>query len=67
MGEGVCRLNICYKVAAFVIPFNVICNNMTMLMIFLFCLFDPTNRVGGGGGVGGGSAGKIIATMLLHS
>ena len=53
MGEGVCRLNICYKVAAFVIPFNVICNNMTMLMIFLFCLFDPTNRVGGGGGRGG--------------
>ena len=28
--RGVCGLNTCYKVAAFVIPFNLICN-MTML------------------------------------
>ena len=28
-GGGVCRQNICYHVAAYLIPFNLICN-MTM-------------------------------------
>ena len=60
---GVCRLNICFQVAAFVITFNVICN-MTMLMKkFNFALLSPpTGSMGGGG-----SAGKISATVLLHS
>ena len=29
-------------------------------------IFNPTSRVGEGGGGGRGSAGKVFATMLLH-
>ena len=60
-GEGGCRQNICYHVAAFAIPFNLICN------MFMFCKvkFDLLTQGSGEGG-GGGAAGKIFATMLLH-
>ena len=61
-GEGgVCRQNICYHVAAYLIPFNLICN-MTMFWGEV-CVCGG----GGGGGKGGDSAGKIFATMLLHT
>ena len=33
MGEGVCRLIICYQVAAFVIPFNLICNRIMFILV----------------------------------
>ena len=45
-GFGVCRQNICYKVAAFVIRFNLICNSYEKSWILTF---DPHGRGGGGG------------------
>ena len=61
-GRGVCGGNICYHVAAFVIPFNLI-YNMTMFGKINFDIW-PTPRVclwleGSGG--------KIFATTFLHS
>ena len=54
-GGGGLRANYCYHVAAFMILFNLICN---MTVFWKFWPFDPTPRVGGG------SVGKIFATML---
>ena len=61
-GRGVCRQNIWNHVAAFVIPFSLICK-MTMFCFkkLNFDLLIP--RVG----MGGGSASKIFAAKLLHS
>ena len=58
---GVCTQNIWYLNAAFVIPFNLICN-MTIFWKFWILTFWPHPWVRGGG-----SAGKIFATILLHS
>ena len=52
--------NICYPVAVFFILFNLICIMPSEKVEFLPT--DPIPRVGGGGG----SAGKVFATMLLH-
>ena len=60
-GDGVCKQNICYHVAAFVIPFNLIFQHDIVLKKLNFDLLTPSIR-----GIGG-SAGKIFATMLLHS
>ena len=57
---GVCRQNICYHVAAFVIPFEFDMQHDHVLKKLNVDLL-PAPRVGGG------SAGKIFATMLLHS
>ena len=59
-GWGVCRQNICYHVAAFVILFNLVCN-MTMFWNNWILTYWPHPQ-----GRGGGSEGKIFATMLLH-
>ena len=59
----VCGLNICYQIAAFVIPFHLICN---MSMFCKSCMLTHKQGLGGGGGGGVGSVGKIFATMLLH-
>ena len=56
---GVCRHNSCYHFAAFVIPFNSICN---MSMFWKSWILTPSPRV-----CEEGSAGKKNATMLLHS
>ena len=56
--EGVCWHYICYHVAAFLIPFNLICN-MTMFGKGWILTVWPHPRVRG-------SADKIFATMLLH-
>ena len=64
-GKGICEQSICYHVAAFMILFNVICN-MTMFWkswIMTYWPHPQGREVGGGGG----SAGKIFATKLLHS
>ena len=57
--------NICYHVAAFVIPFKLICN-MTM-----FCFekvnFDILTTPPGSGGGRRGFACKIYATTFPHS
>ena len=39
-GRGVLWLNICYQVAAFVVPFNLMCN-MTMFYVLKKLIFDP--------------------------
>ena len=55
---------ICYHVAAFIIPLNLICK-MTMLWRNLnFDLLDIPQVSGWGGGLG--FVGQIFATMLLH-
>ena len=57
-GGAVCRQNICNHVAAFVIPFNLIC-----MKKFNFDLLTPRSSWEEGGG---GAAGKIFPTMFLH-
>ena len=59
-GEVVCGQNICYHVAAFVIPFNLICNQ-TMFWKSWTWPFERTPRLGGSG-----VSGKILATMWLY-
>ena len=58
-GGGVCGQNICYHVSAFVIPFNLICNIIMFWKVELW----PIDPIPGSGR----SAGKIFATILLHS
>ena len=60
-GGGVCEQNICYHVAAFVIPFNLIFQHDIVLKKLNFDLLTPSVRGKGG------SAGKLFATVLLHS
>ena len=60
--RGVCGQNICYHVAAFAIPINLICN-MTMLWKYWNLTFWSLPQ----GRRGLGSASKICATILLHS
>ena len=62
-GGGVCKQIICDHIAAFVNPFNLICNMTLFLKKSNFDLLTPRVRGGGGGGGGGGSAYKILATM----
>ena len=57
-GQG-CWQNIRYHIAAYAIPFNLICN-MTMFCKFEFDLLTP--RVGGEG-----AGGKIFSNRLLHA
>ena len=57
---AVCGQDICYHVAAFVIPFNLICD-MTMFWKCCNLTFWPNPP-----GSGSGSTGKIFATMLLN-
>ena len=59
-GGGVCRQNICYHFAALVICLNLIC---IMVMFLKSCILTLRPPVLAGGG---GSAGKIFPTMLLH-
>ena len=49
--KGVCGQIFCYHSAAFVIPFHFI-SNMTMFWKIRILTFNPTSRVGGGGGGG---------------
>ena len=60
-GRGVCGWNICYHVAVFVIPLYLICNMAILWKRFIWT-FWPQQQ-----GRGGGSAGKIFATMLLQN
>ena len=63
-GGGVFGQNMCYHVAAFMIPFNLICmQHDHLLNKLIFDLLTPSPRVVGGWG----SACKIFATMLLNS
>ena len=57
--RGVCGQNIYYHVGACVIPFNLICN---MTEFWKSWILTPPPRSRGGGG-----AGKIFATTLLHA
>ena len=59
------RWNIGYHVATFVIPFNLICNKIMFWKKLNFEFLTLSPGSGDGGLVG--SAGKIFATMLLHS
>ena len=63
-GGGVCGQNICYHVAESLILLNLICN-LTMFWKSWILTYWPHHQGQGLGG--GGSAGKIFATMLLHS
>ena len=56
---GFCGKDICYHIAAFLLPFNLICN-MTLFWINCTLASWPLWSEGGG------SAGQISATMLLH-
>ena len=55
-GGAVCRQNICNHVAAFVIPFNLIC-----MKKFNFDLLTPWEDRGRGGGGGGGGCRQNIS------
>ena len=58
----VCIYNICYHVAACVIPFKLICNMTNILKKLNFHLFTPPLGLG----VGGGQLNCYHATMLLN-
>ena len=61
---GVCGQNLsCYHVAALEIILNLIYNTTMFLKKLNFDQWSPPL---GFGGVGGGVAGKIFVTMLLH-
>ena len=71
---GVLGQNFCSHVAAFIIPFNLICN-MTIFWNKWILTFWPQPQgrgvgglvvVVGGGGGGGEVCGQIFDTMLLH-
>ena len=68
-GGGVFRQNICYHIAAVMIPFDFICimqhDHVLKKLNSNLLSFDPNPRVRAIGGWW--SAGKILATMLLHS
>ena len=61
MVGGVWRQNICYHVSALVIEFDMLSDHV--LKKLNFDLLIP----GSGDGGERGSAGKIFATMVLHS
>ena len=48
-GGGLCRQNICYHVAAYLIPFNLICNMTLCSEKVAIWPFDPTHQVHPGG------------------
>ena len=59
-GSGVCRQTFCYHVAAFMIPFNFICN-MTVFGNWDFDLWTPT----AGSGVMGGLKQNFVIPFNL--
>ena len=61
--RGLCGQNICYQVSAFVILFNLVCNLTMFWKSWILTFWLQGQRMGGERG----SAGKIFATMLLHS
>ena len=65
--KGVCRQNICYHAAAFVILLNFIWNMTMFWKKWIFTFWPISPGLGRGGGCGWGLCRQIFATMLLHS